>query len=89
MATRDPYFSFSYRRVLLGLRIDGAAVTNFTSVEGERGKFIEHVFGVFPFKEESRGQGAGKVGGALIDGMLKFSWLNSVFPSLLDDASDL
>ncbi|XP_074326285.1 serine/threonine-protein phosphatase 7 long form homolog [Apium graveolens] len=75
---------------LLGLRIDGAAVTSFTAVEGGWGKFVEHVFGVFPFKEdELGGQGVGKSGGPLVGGRLKFSWLNLIFPSLPDDASDL
>ncbi|KAK1387945.1 hypothetical protein POM88_016123 [Heracleum sosnowskyi] len=76
--------------VLLGLRIDGLAVTSFITVDGGWGKFVEHVFGVFPSKEEEvGGGGAVKVGGVLVRGRLKFSSLNSVFPSLPDDASDL
>lgn len=74
--------------VLLGLRIDGPAVTSFTAVDGGWGKYVEHVFGVFPSKEDGS-RGAGKVGGALVGGRLKFSWLNSVFPTLPEDASDL
>ncbi|XP_074374248.1 serine/threonine-protein phosphatase 7 long form homolog [Apium graveolens] len=74
--------------VLLGLKIDGPAVTSFTVVDGGWGKYVKHVFEVFPFNEDGTG-GAGKVGRALVGGRLKFNWLNIVFPSLPNDASNL
>lgn len=41
---------------LFCLRVDGAAVTSFTTVEGGWGKIVEHVLGVFPSKEEESGE---------------------------------
>lgn len=67
----------SYVSILLGLRINGPAVTGFTVVEGGWDNYIEHVLGVRPGKE------------GLVCGRVKCTWLNKEFPSLVDDASDL
>ncbi|KAK1360766.1 serine/threonine-protein phosphatase 7 long form-like [Heracleum sosnowskyi] len=63
--------------ILLGLRIDGPTVIGFTSVEGGWDDYIQRVLGVKPGKE------------GLVGGRVKCTWLNKIFPSLLDDASDL
>lgn len=68
--------------VLLGLRIDGPAVIGVTAVDDGWANLIEHIFGVNPVSPISSESG-------LVGGRLKFSWLNSVFCSLADDASDM
>lgn len=62
--------------ILLGLRIDGPAVTSFTAVDRGWDNYIEHVLGVRHGKE------------GLVGGRVKCTWLNKQFPSLADDASD-
>lgn len=68
--------------IRLGLRIDGPAVIGVTAVDGGWGNMIEHVFGANPIS-------AIPVASGLVGGRLKFSWLNSVFRSLPNDASDV
>ncbi|KAL8100342.1 serine/threonine-protein phosphatase 7 long form homolog isoform X2 [Apium graveolens] len=67
--------------VLLGLRIDGDAVIGVTAVDDGWANVIQHIFGANPVSPIP-------VASGLVGGRLKFSWLNSVFHSLPDDASD-
>lgn len=69
--------------VFLGLRIDGSSVTRLTSVDGGWGNYIERVLGANPISI------ANPSTSGLVGGRVKFSWLNSIFPSLPDDASDV
>lgn len=88
MEARNPYFSFSNRgvhyllqdgSVLLGLRIDGPSVTGFSAIKDGWRIYIGDVFGARPSDES----------GGLVGGRLQFTWLNSSFGSLRDDASDV
>lgn len=71
--------------VLLGLLIDGPPITGFTAVKGGWANYIEDVFGARPTKKS----GPTEKSSALVGGRLKFTWLNSVFSFLRDDASDV
>lgn len=69
--------------VLLSLRIDDAAVTGFTSIDGGWGSYIERVLGANSISIANPSMSG------LVGGRVKFSWLNSIFLSLPDDASDV
>lgn len=62
--------------ILLGLRVDGHAVTGFTEIHGGWTKLITQLFGHTPDTDQLKG------------GRLQLSWLTSKFKSLPDDPSD-
>ncbi|KAK1387494.1 serine/threonine-protein phosphatase 7 long form-like [Heracleum sosnowskyi] len=62
--------------ILLGMRVDGCAITGSTEFKGGCTKIVQDMFGKAPSKQS----------GDLNGGRLKLSWLSKTFPKLPDDA---